>query len=223
MTIDEWTQMNAGIELGGVDVSMRIQMGIYHALADGFKLPSETLVVPRVHVAPTMEGRALVHYNGRAQVSHNGIPADFPELRPRLLAARGGVSSAGRSADDEAIEEPAWLSLHRWFLFFAPTAEASGGASGERPAPPYGFISLRRTALRVADAQGRRLVLASRGESQPLPPVGNAVNCDDWLEMCLLLADGRFQPMEAPRLQLRFEEAAAYEAWAAIIGEACAD
>jgi len=115
------------------------------------------------------------------------------------------------------------LSLHRWFLFFAPTAEASGGASGERPAPPYGFISLRRTALRVADAQGRRLVLASRGESQPLPPVGNAVNCDDWLEMCLLLADGRFQPMEAPRLQLRFEEAAAYEAWAAIIGEACAD
>lgn len=260
MTLNEWTQMNAGIEVGGVDVSMRIQMGIYNALADGFKLPSETLAEPKVRLSPTLEGAAFVHFNGRAQVSHNGVPSDFPELRPRLLAARGGVFSAGRSscaildpgpdgggfggrlsrcrdgggggaaavaADDEGGEELAWLSLHRWFLFFAATPPGEAAAAGAsaagcgRPAP-YGFVSLRRAALRVTDPEGRRLVLGSRAEAQE-KAVGTAVNCDEWLELCLLLSDGRFQPMEAPRLQLRFQEAAAFEAWAAIIGEACAD
>jgi len=239
MTLNEWTDMNADIEVGGGDVPMKLQTGIYHALAEGRRFASEQTPWPKVLAAPTIEGHAMVLYNGRAQVSHNGIPSEFPELRPRLLAARGGVSSSGtsscatmdellsrRSREDsesgETAEEAAWLSLHRWYLFFSPVADSSS-KPGEKK-PPYAFVSLKRIALRVIDTEERRLVLTSRGsDAKPAAPLGTAECCEEWLELCLLLADGRFQPMEAPRLQLRFEEAATFQAWAALLGEACAD
>merc|ERR1712087_734158 len=46
---------------------------------------------------------------------------------------------------------------------------------------------------------------------------------DDWLELCLLLGDGRFQPLEAPQLELRLDKAADFDAWAAHLGELCYD
>merc|ERR1712007_116146 len=47
-------------------------------------------------VAATIEGFANIYYSGRAQVTHDGDAAAWPEASPRLLAAQGGVSSAGR-------------------------------------------------------------------------------------------------------------------------------
>lgn len=253
MTLNEWIQMNANLEVGGSDIPMFVQTSIYSTLLalSGRGFPSESKAPPKEAPAPTLEGLAHLHYNGRAQVSHNGIPAEFPVQQPRLLAARGGVSSAGRSscahigglhsagqsrADSEnggvngLGEEVAWLTLHRHFLFFEPAGgrgaadgagvAAQGGApqGAARPAP-YAFVSLRRAVLRVVDADGQRLVLASR--STTTSPM--LARCDEWLDLCLLLADGRFQPLEAPRLQLRFDEATDFEKWAAYLGEACTE
>lgn len=243
MTLNEWIQMNANIEVGGGDVPMFIQTGIYTTLLQGHGFQSETAVVQRAPPVAAIQGHAYVHYNGRAQVSHNGIPAEFPVQQPRLLAAKGGVSSAGRSscadldihgafksrdgAGSDVGEEVAWLSLHRWLLFFeaAPEAGTEGAdtslASPASRPPPYAFMSLRRTVLRVVDAASCRLVLASRSDTKS--HLRTNAKCDEWLDLCLLLADGRFQPLEAPRLQLRFDERGVFEAWAARLAEACQD
>lgn len=247
MTLNEWTQMNIGIEAGGADVPIVVQTGVYRALVGGFQFLSDSTTVPKVAPAAVAEGHAFIHYNGRAQVSYNGIHANFTAQPPRLLAARGGVSSTGRSscanvgdfpasisrdADTEFVEEATWLSLHKWLLFFAPAREPEAlkgcqvrGAEAVRDSPPYAVVSLRRAEVRVLDAASRRLVLG-RKCADPRPGVRTrkapAAN-DEWLDLCLLLADGRFQPMEAPRLQLRFQEASTFEAWAAHLSEACTD
>lgn len=238
MTLTEWVALNEGIEVGVLDVPLKVQEPLYQAVSAGLDFASDRLGTIRPSLSPAAEGRAMILFNGRAQVSHNGIPSDFPELRPRLLAMRGGVSSAGMSScameeplsrcsrddcsDGQSSEERAWLTLQRWYLFFAPVA-AADTKHGERP-PPYAFVHLKRIALRVVDVPQRRLVLTSRISDAKADqgPLGSA-NCEDWLELCLLLADGRFQPMEAPNLQLRFDDAAEFEAWAAALAEATSE
>mmetsp|Transcript_96446 Transcript_96446/g.281861 ORF Transcript_96446/g.281861 Transcript_96446/m.281861 type:complete len:726 (+) Transcript_96446:178-2355(+) len=261
MTLNEWVQLNTGIEGSGNDVPMHVQTGIYRAISEGSLALANRHGAHKPSTAPTIEGWAFVHYTGRAQVSHDGDPAAWPEATPRVLAAQGGVSSAGRSAPlpgheaegckgpggagpkaptaarghigrgPEAVsvfaqpfdaegaaggraeeEEEAWLSLHQWILLLSST-------TADR-STPYAFVSLRRAVLKEVDAASRRLVLVSHSDSN-WPPVGTAD--EEWLELVLLLGDGRFQPMEAPRLELRLGKAADFDAWAAHLGELCYD
>merc|ERR550532_2074861 len=98
MTLNEWVQLNTGIEDNGNDVPMHVQTGIYRALTEGSISFSERHVAQRLALTPLIEGWAYVYYIGRAQVSHDGDPAAWPEASPRVLAAQGGVSSAGRAS-----------------------------------------------------------------------------------------------------------------------------
>jgi len=257
MTLNEWVAINANIELGGGDVSVKLLSGVFQAVVDGLKFaaPSTSSNInnnnnnnngeerrPNVKgsntspILPTLEGNVWVLYNGRAQASHNGVPSEFPDMRPRLLAAMGGVTSTGMSScatmdlsrmnfedgfdtDDFSAEEFAWVSLHRWYLFFSP-------GPGEKRIP-YAFMSLKRIELRVIDTQQRRLILTSVApKAKPADVAGGggaAAISDEWLDMCLLLADGRFQQLEAPRLQLRFPDIATFDLWVALLSEAAAD
>uniref|UniRef100_A0A7S4R684 SEC7 domain-containing protein n=1 Tax=Alexandrium monilatum TaxID=311494 RepID=A0A7S4R684_9DINO len=257
MTLNEWVQLNTGIEGSGNDVPMHVQTGIHRAISEGALALANRRRPQRPATAPTVEGFAFVFYTGRAQVSHDGDPAVWPEATPRMLAAQGGVPSAGRSSplpgleadliegagqapraaaaargrgreavsvyaqpfDSESAglggkvdgEEEAWLSLHQWILLISSSTPDS---------TPYAFVSLRHAILREVDAAARRLVLVSHSDSN-WPPIGMAD--DEWLELFLLLGDGRFQPMEAPRLELRLGKAADFDAWAAHLGELCYD
>lgn len=263
MTLNEWVQLNTGIEGSGNDVPMHVQTGIYKAIADGSLALANKHRSQKPALAPTTEGWAYLHYTGRAQVSHDGDPAAWPEATPRVLAAQGGVSSAGRSSPlpgleaggvaggidgpgsapkaptaarshavsrgAEAVsvyaqpfdsggssgksegEEEAWLSLHSWILLISSNTPDS---------TPYAFVSLRHAILKEVDPANRRLVLVSHSDAT-WPPIGQAE--EEWLELFLLLGDGRFQPMEAPRLELRLQKSADFDAWAAHLGELCYD
>lgn len=273
MTLNEWVQINTGIEGGGNDVPMHVQTSIYRAVSEGHAVLTDKSSTAKLALAPTIAGFANVHYSGRAQVTHDGDPAAWPEASPRLLAAQGGVSSAGRFAegmyeedepessvdtglavlrqhaavqksrskgsaaqkggpqnpkaasilaqpfdadepDPRREEEVAWLSLHQWMLLLS--SDTADNASST----PYAFVSLRHAVLKEVDATSRRLVLASHSDTGwPHTTAGE----EDWLELCLLLGDGRFQPLEAPQLELRLDKAADFDAWAAHLGELCYD
>lgn len=105
--------------------------------------------------------------------------------------------------------EAAWLSLHRCLLFFAHTNEA----------PPYAFVSLRQASIREVDTVGRRIVLARKQD----PSRGTEAEEAGWLQLCLLLGDGRFQPLEAPFLELRWTGSTDFDMWSAQLGELCFD
>jgi len=108
--------------------------------------------------------------------------------------------------DDEDI---VWASVCSWALFLA---HEPGDA------PPFAFVWLPHCVLHGADAAKRCLVLRSRPAS---PQNFQGSGGSDWVDMCLLLGDGRFQPLEAPRLVLRCPTQADYDAWAERLSEAC--
>lgn len=233
MSLRQWVQLNTGIEGNGNDVPMHVQNGIYKGITEGSVSLSGRPVPSILPLAPQLEGWAYVHYSGRAQVSSGTEHAAWPDASPRVLAAQGGASSVGRSAplghqdgtdmrrgdgmpglpldNSNPLGEATWVSLHARLLLL------SSGAVG---APPYAFVSLRHALLKEADIHTRRIILTSRSDGT-WPPA--ATGDEYWLELCLLLGDGRFQPMEAPLLELRMTADHDFEAWAAHFGEICRD
>mmetsp|Transcript_12604 Transcript_12604/g.21917 ORF Transcript_12604/g.21917 Transcript_12604/m.21917 type:complete len:658 (-) Transcript_12604:165-2138(-) len=239
MSLNEWIQLNTGIEGTGNDVPIHVQTGIYKALlqliADekvSLSRHLEPLLLPGQPPVPAMKGWAYVYYSGRAQMSTGAHPAAWPDASPRALAAQGGASSVGMASPlpeppDEALVrgkplacpfdagstkpccEAAWLCLHKTLLLFAQNNASK--------TPPYAFISVRHTIVRETEASARRLVLAARPDPDKpelqWPPLVNGD--DEWLELCLLLGDGRFQPLEAPSLELRFSTDREYDEWVA--------
>lgn len=257
MSLNEWVQLNTGIEGSGCDVPIHVQTGIYKAMVASGSPFGDQRPKHEPMLLPTMQSWAGVHYYGRPQVSHAGDLAAWPDASPRTLAAQGGASSAGRTAplpggperEDEEVEqrvelggsctgsagkrrvcalsalaapaavpglgrggdvEAAWVSLQHRLLFLAHSPQ---------DAPPYAVVSLDRVALREVDSAGRRLVLASRAEAS-WPPAATTSE-DEWLDLCLLLGDGRFQSLEAPQLELQLASSADFDAWVAHLGELC--
>lgn len=252
MTLNEWTQLNSGIEGSGNDVPLHLQIGIYKVVSDGrctFDDHGHRKI--QKPVPPSHQALAYVRYNGRPQT--DGDPAQWPRATPHSLAAEGGVLSAGRmglpskeedhfsahsgggaargrsrgagSTQNAAVSQPfdagggssaghfdeemTWLRLYQWLLLLAPNAPDS---------VPFAFVSLKRATLLRSDPQIRQIVLASRVDTE-----WAGMADDDWLELCLMLEDGRFQALEAPELVLRFTEDADFQRWVAYLGEVCSD
>lgn len=140
------------------------------------------------------------------------------QLPPDFLA--GQPQPAAAVADDGEI---VWLSLRlSLFLFFSTSPS---------DAAPYAFLRLQDVVLGDVNRQTRLLVLVGRPSSEPRPtdkltsaPKPRTPSLDLGrapLPLCFLLADGRFQPFEAMRLELRFSLDEELELWAQELGVAC--
>jgi len=246
LTYSEWTQLNTCIDARGTDVPMQVQRGIYDALAR----ECLNLVRPQLEgpvVTPALEGWASIGYSGRAQVAHEGDTAGWFQQTPRLLAAQGGVASAGRASlapgglepvgvdeeveDGEATyhvaqvspllneqmfdesEERAWVAIHQSVLLLAPSPNAL----------PYGFVSLSQAVVARADGPSGQLSLKGRATKHSPTSSDKEVRSAEkstWVELCLLLSDGRYQLLEAPKLDIRISSTE-FDSWAKQLRERC--
>ncbi|CAK9017926.1 unnamed protein product [Durusdinium trenchii] len=233
MTLNEWVQLNMGIEGCGNDIPLHVQMGIYNAVSSRqLALQVASKANQLKPSEPTLHSAAFVRFHGRPQT--DGDLAHWPQASPHVLAAEGGVLAAGRmspqphgadrphkrpplttfaqpfdAGGSRLEEEMTWLRLHQWLLFLAPTDESA----------PFAFVSLKKAALLRADVRVLQIVLARRVEGEwPTTMVD-----DDWLELCLLLGDGRFQVLEAPELVMRFNDATEFQTWATYLREICSE
>lgn len=237
MSLGQWIELNTGIEGNGNDVPVHIQRSVYNTISEGRAIFSKPRSPKVEDLLPMCGGWAFVHCNGRATNSVGPSPP-WSDASPRILAEQGGASSVGCSLPAPAAQqgeckpaaglleqvrsleqgdrngETTWLMLHQSLLLLS---------SEQGPdCTPYGFASLRHVVLRRANAESKTIVLTGRSEpSWQTPDCSN----DDpgWLELCLLLGDGRFQCLEAPELELRLRSDSDFEAWTDALRDVCYD
>mmetsp|Transcript_54513 Transcript_54513/g.129995 ORF Transcript_54513/g.129995 Transcript_54513/m.129995 type:complete len:721 (+) Transcript_54513:75-2237(+) len=232
MSLNQWIELNAGIEGLGNDVPVHVQSQIYKVLQADNSLLCTRRAMPWDGVEMELSAWVQVQYKVRAHITAGGVPAAWPQASPRILAEEGGVTSAGcslpmpstmvmqevePSALPSTIQlsrgqhgEAAWITIMCNFLFIW----SGDGAD----AVPYAMLWLRHAMVKEKDIEMRRVVLANRPVGQPLVP-----GDDDWLEVVLLLADGRFQPLEAPEVVLSFDTQEAVETWAKKLEAICVE
>mmetsp|Transcript_43082 Transcript_43082/g.125345 ORF Transcript_43082/g.125345 Transcript_43082/m.125345 type:complete len:681 (-) Transcript_43082:35-2077(-) len=241
LTLDDWAQLNTSIDDGGSDVPRHVQIGIFDLVSEdrvgiGGKPSPRPTSSPSL--PPLLEGWAKVQYRARAQVSYDGMPAVWVNQSLQVLAAQGGVTSAGRatlfaSAETEACVEDADVGALPW----RPPA-TSGGTSGQQDrtwlvahpsiillacapdGPPYAFLSLCQSSYGQADAKTGKIALHGRPRSRRAAAVRGEGDNETWLELILLLSDGRFQLLEAPLLELRVA-GADFDAWTDLLKMHC--
>jgi len=102
-------------------------------------------------------------------------------------------------------------SPHKWVLLLS---------SSTADPTPYAFVSLRHATLKEVDAAAKRITLVSHSEANWSPDSNSDT---EWLELFLLLGDGRFQPLEAPHLELRLSRTEDFDIWVARLREVCGE
>lgn len=235
--------LNAGLEADGSNLPVHVQKGIYQTIkqgplsqlfssADSMKHTKPLLAALR----PQAEGWATIPAGGLERMdplpagsyafpgSHNGLGHVYAisEMLSSSLAPLMPMPIFGpeRTIRTEMSDQVIYMMLSSppLFLFFA-TSPAD--------VAPYAFIRLQDADVQDADPSDRRLILAGRkremeGEvtsldEEPLPtstsrrPFGDARMP---LTVCFILADGRFQPLDALWLELQLpseEEALAWQ------------
>lgn len=245
LTFNEWMHLNTGVD-GGSDVPAQVQTGIFTAVAAGALVRSREVEAASLRRGklkrcrapdPAVEGWVWLSYRGRARASHDGTPAAWLAQSPRSIAAQGGVLSAGRAsaatADFEEISaswvdaqlakrkeadptpqpDRAWARVQGVVLLFATDPDAV----------PYAFVPLPAARVISQDRHWGGVVLSGR---ESPPPAGDSSGAQEvttcgWVELCLLLHDGRYQSLEAPQLELRVA-GADFDCWAAALSAATA-
>jgi len=224
ISLNQWIEINTGIEGLGNDVPVHVQSQIYSCVVQDLAALITTRRPLQWNSAEMdLSSWVQVQYKCRAHVGSGTVRAAWPQASPRTLAEEGGVTSAGCSLpmpsqaviqDSEAnqrtvqqlsrgqLGEAAWVTVTCMFLFLW---------TGNGPdAAPYAMVWLRHVMVKSIDLDMRRIVLGSRPNKHTLGVPGD----DEWMEVVLLLADGRFQPLEAPELVLRFESCEVAKMWA---------
>lgn len=242
MTLGQWIELNTGIEGNSNDVPVHVQSRIYSTISEGRATFNRAGPPKTLELVPVASGWAFVNYSGRAPNSSGGASPPFADASPRILSEQGGVSSMGcslpsagppsklvemqrgsfnaetldlltsmrRLEQGDRCGEAAWLVLHQTLLAF------TSGNNSEYA--PYAFVSLRHVILREASAESKTIVMTGRSEQSWQSEPGSENSC-----FCLLLGDGRFQSLEAPHIELRFESLADFKAWSAALSEVCYD
>mmetsp|Transcript_38590 Transcript_38590/g.110910 ORF Transcript_38590/g.110910 Transcript_38590/m.110910 type:complete len:758 (-) Transcript_38590:2-2275(-) len=146
-----------------------------------------------------------------SEVGTCGFAAPAARRRVRAMSALAQPLHKDAPAEDcSEDEETVWASLRGCALLLA---HEPGGA------PPFAFVWLQHLVLHKADPTKRCLFL--QGRQPQAHQQAQWTGSDEWVDMCLLLGDGRFQPLEAPRLVLRFPNQCGYEMWAERLTELC--
>lgn len=249
MTLHGWIELNTGIEGNGGDVPVHVQTNIYSAIAEGTVSLSRALSSRPTQMKPLASGWAFVRYS--AQQAHVSTDPSYkpaglwPEVSPQILAEQGGASASGRSHPSPSATlrlrevphevrpvklldgkrpdegpgvaasccEAAWVTLHGNLVVLAADASDS---------PPYAFVPLRHVTLRESTLESKTLLLGGRNTDMKWS-IAVEDNSEDasWLEVVLLLGDARFQSLEAPQLELRFETSVVFEAWSSALSDVC--
>jgi len=229
MTLNQWIELNTGIEGVGNDVPVHVQSCIYKSVVSSGLMTSGRQILPPWSVTPAADGWGCVCYKIKASAQ-----AGWPEVLPRELAESGGVMTAGCSPSMEwggkfsddfgetamvqantVFEEPtpalsegkegsgesAWLRLHKELLILSSNSDTN--------AAPYAFICLKNAVVKDVDANGLKLVLG--GETRAEDSADFAV--DDALEVCLLMRDARFQQLQLETLEIVFDKLQNFVAW----------
>jgi len=219
MSLNQWIELNTSED--GDDVPVHAQSGIYTIIKEhGLRLGKPTF--DSKHVSPTKAGWIRVSF--KYVPSGSDGHAALPSLGPRVLAMTGGVSTAGCSpvpptapgyVDPAEVPnlqslkcldergELMWVSVYYGVLLLA---------TDETVTAPFAFVPLRYKLRQVLlePVDSRRLALScSLDPALRLLVPGQR----ETLEVCLLLADGRFQPLDVQNLELSFEEDDDYESW----------
>lgn len=234
LSFQEWTEINAKIEADGTTPSVAVQKCIYNALLQDecLELLPDTSTARIVKNASrdtsqvdgvTLMGWSSIPSGGleRHEIAphsgHQGVGLSGAKLSHVILSEtsssffdRGQVMQVdGPSATGEAL----WLCLkHKAWLFL------STGPSD----PPYAFIRLKEVVLRDTNFQEKSVFLAGRKRltDDTAGPFGDAGRLP--LQLCFLLADGRFQLFEAVWLQLQFSSDEELQSWSVALANVCA-
>jgi len=203
MHLDEWVDVNAGIDRNGHNVPVVLLENIYHSVSRGkiFLSRGSLLQVPEVWMLETWATIGYFNIEEIKEKSSAGVDNNSSELEsPREIARAGGRLTTGRaspmpqndglelSTKSESSTEIVWISLHPTMLFVGCGPETA----------PYGFIIMKNVILKKVQFVYRQVVLA---------------NASNRLEFCLLLSDGQFQLLEVPELDVRIGQDADFEHW----------
>lgn len=268
LSLNDWVELNAGIEADGTHVPLHVQRGIYEKvlgssiqqLLPDFCASSPPVFSEREQPMGLVMDPSSTSLSGWATIPQGGLerldPAFFGagvDLARCIVSETTGTPSdplLGRPLSGPGVRrtsnragERVWLAIsHTIFLFLS--------ASPADPAP-YAFIRLQDVVVRDADRTIGRLVLAGKpksqsgrgaadgelkspkdtrvrragsngsGRSSPTPsflPFGDPRLP---LPLCFLVADGRFQPVEALWLELQFDSGEDVDRWAHEITTIC--
>lgn len=243
LSFQEWTEINAKIEADGTTPSIAVQKCIYNALLQDecLELLPETGCdleatarngsngtngakghVPGHFEAEgvTLLGWASIPSGGLERYElvpnggHPGAGLSGAKLSHSILSEASLMGAPVHEEVSVASPEAVWMCLkHKAWLFLSTAPEDSA---------PYAFIRLQEAVLRETDFQERSLVLAGRkklgGDGGPFGDGGRFP-----LQLCFLLADGRFQLFEAVWLQLQFPSDEELQSWSSALSLACSD
>mmetsp|Transcript_107626 Transcript_107626/g.303100 ORF Transcript_107626/g.303100 Transcript_107626/m.303100 type:complete len:811 (+) Transcript_107626:128-2560(+) len=140
-----------------------------------------------------------------------------------ILSETSGLPSDQMEAPGTDEGQTVWLSLRfRLFLFLSTSPNET----------PYAFVRLQDAVLREVRKVDHQLIIAGRqrpiadedvaengGGGNRASPFGDS--CRLPLQLCFLLADGRFQPFEALWLELQFKSEDDVLMWSNALEAAC--
>lgn len=210
VTLRQWIELNTGIEGVGKDVPVHVQTSIYQSLTKQCLEISDKSAPPSWLIVPSVEGWASVHYKIRM-----GNPFSVSPVSPRMLAEQGGVARSGCSADataplkgnknslasDRPPGEVTWLRLHSSLLLLS---------TGHYP--PYAFVSLKQICKWRREETQRKITFSCNGSTLSSQA--------EWLKVCILLCDGRFQQLEVESFEIQFETGEQFVEWSVMLGDA---
>jgi len=246
LSFQEWTEINAKIEADGTTPSIAVQKCIYNALLqdeclellpedrqvdlEGLKAEMFEAPFSKGHLQGSFEAEDVTLL-GWASIPTGGL--ERYELMPNGGHPGGGFSGAKLSHCilsetsssfmgappvhqelSSATGEAVWMCLKHKAWLFLSTAPSD--------AAPYAFIRLQDSVLRETNFAECSVVLAGRkrlGEDAG-GPFGDGGRLP--LQLCFLLADGRFQLFEAVWLQLQFPNDEDLQHWSVALADACA-
>jgi len=224
MSLNQWIELNTGIAGNTHDIPVHVQSAIYGIVRDrGINLAGKFVIGAPWNNAPVLEGWVRVHYKYLTEAWSADTFMVLPREGLRSLAEQGGATIVGcspsRAVDHFPVsqqlpsaipsitkialeDELTWLSIHSSILLLGTSQKGTS---------PFAFVTLQHVVVKEVDLAACCIVLVSSLQAVKKVLVPGE---QETIALCLLLADGRFQVLEAEHLELRFDDAGVCSEWA---------
>ena len=213
MFLNQWIELT-GIAGNTHDIPVHVQSAVYGTVRDrGINLAGKFVIGAPWNNAPVLEGWVRVHYKYLTEAWSADTFTVFPREGLRSLAEQGGAKIVGCSPSRAVYHFPVsqqlpsaipsitkialedeltWLSIHSPILLLGTSQKGTS---------PFAFETLQHLVVKEV-------------ELSPGCEEGARAREQESTALCLLLADGRFQVLEAEHLELRFDDAGVCSEWA---------